>query len=91
MKLGELEGCPEVFKDLTVVFFASWQDYEECHWCCIFDFLGELMCWEYVYSVMAEDNTVCFDPRDVSLADALLIKSEWYASAIELDLLPEDC
>jgi hypothetical protein len=68
---------PEEFQDLEVVYDCDWSSWEENGWIVVFKFFDELMCWEYEYCVMSDDNTIYFDPYPITEEELEKKKDEW--------------
>ena len=77
LKDSHIPDCPDVFKDLEVLYENSWASYEDCGWIVIFKFFDEIMVEEYQYSPEAEDNSYKFDPRPVTKKEAAELQEEW--------------
>ena len=55
-----IEDCPEDFENLEVIYYASWQGYEESDKIIVFKFFDEIMMLNDGYCVMAESNEFIF-------------------------------
>ena len=72
-----IEDCPEVFENLEVIYYASWQGYEESGKIVVFKFFDEIMMLNDGYCVMAENNEFVFDPQSITYEYLLELKEDW--------------
>lgn len=82
-----LEEIPGYDPDFKIVHHASWSSYEEHAWMFILSKDAQLYAFEYHYSVMAEDNSVCWDPYPVTTDQALELMIEWEEAVEEMERL----
>lgn len=59
------------------VWHAAWSDYEECGWIYVLERDGRYFVQEGGYSVMADDNTPCWHPYEVSDGRLWEILVDW--------------
>lgn len=80
-----LEAIPGYDSSYQIVHFESWSTYEENAWMFILERAGQLYLLEYQYSVMAEDNSVRWEPQPVTEAEALQAMIEWEEAVQEVE------
>lgn len=72
------ELFPAEYDDAYVpIWHAGWSDYEECAWVYVLEKDGVYYVLDYAYSVMAEDNTMRWDPYVVSYERLCEILIDW--------------
>lgn len=80
-----LEEIPGYDPDFEIVHHASWSTYEENGWMFILRNRGQLYALEYQYSVMADDNSVYWDPYLITEDRALELIEEWEETVKEIE------
>lgn len=72
-----LEEIPGYDPDFEIVHHASWSSWEENAWMFVLRKDAQLYVLEYQYSVMAEDNSVLWNPYPVTTDQALELMFKW--------------
>ena len=83
-RINILEEIPGYDPDFEIVHHASWSTYEEHAWMFILRKDSQLYALEYQYSVMADDNSVIWDPYPITDDQALQLMSEWEETEEEM-------